>query len=230
MILAATMAAALLTAAPAAHAAPTRTAQAFVDALKAAQLEARAVATTIEPAIKQVEPCVRVAAEAPAKHAPEALALGFNAVFADAMIAPLTPTLTRLQAAFDAIPTQDPVLRSVRATWRVTVGQFTAFGSSKPICDALAAWKAAGWKPSARPDVLKLIGADQFTEKRNDAFERTFKRAERRLRALGVSKRDARLIRGDDVVKPVTDRLDKVLEPFFETLFESSDPDDSEDD
>lgn len=205
-------------AAPAAQAAPTRTAQAFVNAFKAAEVESRAAAAAVEPALKKIEPCLDVVTKAPAKQTFEALTLGLSAAIGEGFVAPLLPVVTRLQAALDAIPTQDPVLRSARATWRAQIGVFTSYPSGTATCDALAAWQAAGWKRSAQPDVEGLAGGADVSEKQEDAYERRLARGVRRLRALGVSKRDAARIEGEDFGEPVAERFSQLIEPLFDAI------------
>lgn len=212
LALGAALAAALpAVAAPAADAAPTRTARAFVAAFTTATSEARAAVPAVAPAVERLAPCVELALGAPEREADHAVVVALTAAVSDGVVAPLLPVLTRLQAALDAIPTQDAALRSVRALWRKQLADLRAFPSGAQLCEQLTAWRAGGWKRAARPQLPPVLEA-QTPEAELLAAERKLDRAARRLRALGAARTDAARVDGDRLVAPVADAHEKALE------------------
>jgi hypothetical protein len=137
--------------------------------------------------------------------------------------APVVPELRGLVAAMDAVPTTDPVLRSGRAAWRVSVAGIAGLDLDRP-CRQLEAWGRAGWKRDAPAAVEARRFARRFDRLTSSALERKFDAAERRLRKLGVSAAEAELWTGEGAFKAVEKELERSFDSLLDLPVEGDEP------
>ena len=199
--------------APAATAAPPRSAEAFVEAFTRAEA---AVTASVPVQRRRTDEVLRTCAiwlkpEPPEELWEDAMALFTQAVFQETLFVPLTAPVGQLVADLDAIPTRDPVLRSARAVWRTTYDTLLRAPRMPDACADAAAWRAAGWARSARPALPPE--SDPLSESslaQDRARDRRLAVAARRLRALGVARERAELVEGErllDATDPISDVL-----------------------
>lgn len=198
-LLLALVAAAVL-AAPA-SARPTRAAEAFVAAVERAEAGAAANVTARWPqAQADLARCAAlIDTQVPASAAADAAALHTMAVHDELVVAPLREPLRRLVADLDAVRTSDRALRRGRAVWRGWYDAALRFPAVADPCWALAAWKAAGWAPAARPAGVTGPQAWIAPERGGVSEAARLRAAVTRLRALGVPPKRAAAFAGDGV-------------------------------
>jgi hypothetical protein len=188
------VAASLAVAAPA-SAAPTRTAQRFSDAALYAHGAIKADRVQIQQRFEalNLRLCFEALEGAPRRAEDTAVALvvlGMTTALSDVLM----PHLTKLVADLDAVPTRDRVLRSGRGAWRRMVQLLGEVPRVEDPCGQLARWRDAGWAPEAEPALPDFDV--EAAEGKGKTIERKLRRAARRLRKLGVSRRAARRFTG----------------------------------
>ncbi|HKO26314.1 MAG TPA: hypothetical protein VJU80_02550 [Solirubrobacteraceae bacterium] len=114
----------------------------------------------------------------------------------EALITPIEPALRDYVAALDRVRTSDRRLRSGRAALRLSERAVRGIKAAPAdICAQLQAWQQAGYPVKGAPKIDDpALGA---LSKGTDSLGKKVERAAKRLRALGVSKRTARLFTGD---------------------------------
>lgn len=189
-------------AAPRARAAGERAAALqFGYAAYRARLAIKAVAPEIRARVGTVNSpaCFRTVIHAP-KQALERAAVIYALGYFHAVIDPALPAMQTFSRELDAIQTDDPVLRSGRSAWRDELSLAERLPAVGDACGQLAAWRRAGFAPSAAPPVdpkaLKMLDA-------GDGLDRKVARAARRMRELGVPKSAAHRFGGDPLFRGV---------------------------
>ena len=213
---AAVAAACLLALAAPAHAAPPASAQRFADAALRMKQAIKAQRAELERRVEELDfvRCFRVFEAAPARHDAQVFAvivIGLTGPMMDVARGPLEQMVRDL----DAIPTQDPALRSGRAAWRAQVAQIDEMPRVDAPCDALERWRDAKWRASAAPKLDERAMARMIEGSAGQ--ERKVRRAARRLRQLGVRKGEAARFTGDTMFDNVID------DRFLEAMLGSSD-------
>lgn len=112
-----------------------------------------------------------------------------------------TPLLRQMVRDLEAIPTNDPALRSGRAGWREAVALVARYPRLDRPCEALERWSRAGWRPSARPDV-SFRELQRFVTSRA-APEAKLHLGARRLRQLGISAFSSKRFIGETIFEDV---------------------------
>ncbi len=152
--------------------------------------------------------CSNVVERAP-RRAAEGIERVFIAGFFGVLYTPTLPALQQMVADLDAVPTADRALRSGRAAWRATVEVIVSAPRLDDPCGVLDAWRKAGWSREAAPKAPGL--ARTLVADNGRVLARKLRRAERRLRRLGVSPGAARRFRGDTLYSDVEGLFDETV-------------------
>jgi hypothetical protein len=196
--------------APAATAPAATTAQRFADAVEHGKSALRAKEPEFRAATKALNfgKCERVLErKPPPERETDRFAMFLVAAMFGPMFEPAKPVLHQIVADLDAIPTRDPILKSGRAGWRVTVQYFDRFPRIEAPCDQLEKWANSGWRASARPE-FDFEAFERLVDGEGtgvDLAGRKIERAARRMRQLGVSKGDAKRFTGETLFDEIPD-------------------------
>jgi hypothetical protein len=167
-------------------------AQAFADAAK--RFEAAMSALGDEPDTSWLDPCERAFDRIAAAHEEEAIALLFSHSFL-VTFGQLSEPLHTFRTELANVATADPVLLSGRAAVRRMGRRLDALPAPGRFCAELRAWRRAGYPRSA------VRKAEAALREVGSAFSpgivRKLAETARRLRELGVSKRDAEAFGGE---------------------------------
>jgi hypothetical protein len=195
---------------PAAEAPAATTAERFAAAVERGKSAIRAKEPEFRAAFEAVDfdACESGTSERrPPKREAERLGLFLGAVIVQPVFGPSKPVLRQIVDDLDAIPTNDPVLRSGRAAWRRIVELIHQTPVLEKPCEQLEAWARSGWKASARPKMDFEAFGELLEDLDSDALERKIERAARRLRRLGVSKGAAERFTGETLYDDLPDDI-----------------------
>jgi len=116
---------------------------------------------------------------------------------------PIRAPLDRYLAELEAVPTADAALRGGRAGWRSEIDLIRRLPSLPDPCGALVAWRRTRYAPSAAPVTVGALANAGLL-----AADGKLTRAERRMRALGVSAGAARRFTGETLFAGIAEDLD----------------------
>jgi hypothetical protein len=195
----------LLLAAPAANAAakPDRKgARAIAAATRAFVKDVHAQKDAIETGVLRLERdplCDDAIRHVPLAEGPFGAATALLLTYSiEAQLQPLAGPIARYSKVLDAIRLHDRVLRSGRAVIRRTARLATAIKPAPAdICTQLGDWRDRGYPADSAPRIDDP-GIDALFAEADTIDTKKLDRAARRLRKLGVSRRIARIFRGDD--------------------------------
>jgi hypothetical protein len=191
------------------------TAQAFVDTVALGSVAINGTKPQVREAFKalEIDRCVKAIDEkAPGAVIDSLFDVAFYGTI-QATFKPSVPAMQAIVAGLDRIPTSDPALRSGRAAWRATAETMAKLPAMVQPCRKLEAWKKRKWQGKA-PTILPAGAKQALAPILGNELDRKFERASKRLRALGISKADAKLWAGgvfDELVDEVEAVVNEVL-------------------
>jgi hypothetical protein len=208
LVLVAVAIAGLLVSAAPADAGSRSSAQRFADAALRTKVRIGAVVPAVKRSAREIwEPCAGLPeSEPPARAKPQIDVLEVSIILGP--VFPHTqPVLERFVADLEAIPTNDPALRSGRAAWRESVRREAAIPIVERPCELYAAWAATGYAPEAAPvlPVAEYEAAMRGLDELEARSARKKDRAARRLRRLGVREPSARRFAGAGMFRALDD-------------------------
>ncbi len=206
LVLAAAVLLAVLVAPSVAAAAPAQSAQRFVDAAvrgrAAVETQQTEIARRTRAAVQEITTCDdEVLGGAHSAEVARRIELHAGAVVWLAVLRPSVelrlPALRDVVSALNAVPTRDRALRAGRAAWRTGVRRLESLPVlAESPCALLTRWRDAGFTAASVPISRAAARRVMRTLSASARRDRRFTRAVRRLRAMGVSPRQARAFDG----------------------------------